>query len=213
MLIHDVRNPLATAHAYVQVLRRRAASARLHPIDLDQGLQHIDDAVARIERLLDLLSDMPEDFGPDGTDLIELAREMARPVQRITVLPEVEPIVGNWDRVDIERVLSNLLENALNYSPSDQPVLLTVRSEGDVAILSVADRGFGIPGKDLPHVFDPGFRTANAAALASGSGLGLATVRNIVRHYGGEITIDSQPGVGTTVTVHLPLEQERQSES
>ena len=215
-LVHDLRNPLATAHAYVQLLRRRAARAPLQPNDLDQGLQHVEDAVTRIERLIDVFRDGPEVAVPGGTDLIELAHQVATQAQHaggalqtIAVLPQTETLVGDWDRVDLERILSNLLENALKYSPAGRTVLVTIRREAGVAILRVADQGCGIPAPDLPHVFDRGYRAANATALAAGSGIGLATVRNIVGHYGGEISIDSQIGVGTTVTVQLPLQQVR----
>jgi len=220
MLLHDVRNPLATAHVSVQVLRRQAAKARLQPMDLDQGLQYVEDAVTRIERLLDTFvqtRDVPSD---GGIDLIELARQMAQqataaadPVRVIEVLPEAKAVLGNWDRVDLERILSNLLENALKYSPAERAVLLTIGRAGDMAVLRIEDHGFGIPAQDLPHVFERGYRASNAAALAPGTGFGLATVENIVRHYGGTISIDSEPGAGTAVTVRLPLEQERHSAS
>ena len=98
MLIHDVRNPLATAHVYVQLLRGRAARAHLQPTDLDQGLQRIEDAVAQIERLLNCLNQRPEVPATGGTDLIKLARQMATqadPAERITVLPQTETVIGN----------------------------------------------------------------------------------------------------------------------
>jgi signal transduction histidine kinase len=77
--------------------------------------------------------------------------------------------------------------------------------------VSVADQGFGIPSLDLPHVFDPGYRASNVAGLAPGSGIGLATVKSIVRRLGGQISIESSQGLGTTVTLRLPIVDEGSS--
>lgn len=221
MLIHDLRNPLATVHGYAQLLRRQAAHEPIQPRDIDQGLRHIQEAAARIECLLDQLAAGPEPphraTRPNGpTDLIEVARHMAaqcKPVaggpQRIVFLPALQQLSGNWDRSALERILGNLLDNALKYSPADRSVLVTVRLSAAEAVVSVADQGVGIAPDDLPHVFDPGYRTRDAAGLAAGTGIGLAAVRTIVHALGGSVSIESQQGTGTTVSVSLPLDVER----
>jgi signal transduction histidine kinase len=222
MLIHDLRNPLATVHAYTQLLRRQTANER----DIDQGLRYIQEAAARIECLLDQLAAGPESLdsaatGPAGpTDLIEVARYMAAQShavaggpERIVVLPAVQQVSGNWDRIALERILGNLLDNALKYSPADRPVLVTIRLAGALAVVSVADQGDGIAPDDLPYVFDLCYRAPNAAGLAAGNGIGLAAVRTIVHALGGSVAIDSHKGTGTTVTFGLPLDGERHSRS
>jgi two-component system phosphate regulon sensor histidine kinase PhoR len=222
MLIHDLRNPVATVRGYAQLLRRQTANECGQPRDIDQGLRHIQAAAARIESLLDQLAAGPEPLfrtatRPTGpTDLIEVARDMAaqsQPVaggpERIVVLPAIEQLSGNWDRVALERILGNLFDNALKYSPADRSVVVTVRLSGALAVVTVADQGVGIAPDDLPYVFDPGYRARNAAGLAAGRGIGLAAVRTIVHALGGSVSIDSQQGTGTTVSVSLPLDGER----
>ncbi len=223
MLIHDLRNPLATVHGYAQLLRRQAANERMQPRDMEQGLGYIQEAAARIECLLDQLAAGPQPLyrsATQRTDLVEVARHMAaqsQPVsggpERIVVLPALQQLSGNWDRVALERILGNLLDNALKYSPADRSVLVTVRRSGGVAVVSVADQGVGIAPDDLPYVFDPGYRAPNAAGLAAGKGIGLAAVRTIVHALCGSVSIDSQEGTGTTVSFSLPLDGERHSGS
>ncbi len=218
MLVHDLRNPLATVNGYAELLRRRAAKGQVQPTDIAQSLRHIEDAVKSIERLLDQFGARPETRSPGASDLNAVARDMAGQAQpdangpqRVTVLPATHHLTGTWDRVDLERVLANLYDNALKYSPADRQVVVSLGQAGGWAIVSVADQGFGIPSLDLPHVVDPGYRASNVAGVAPGSGIGLATVQSIVHRLGGKISIQSLQGLGTTVTVRLPIRREGSS--
>jgi signal transduction histidine kinase len=218
MLVHDLRNSVATVNGYAELLGRRAARGNVQPTDIAQSLRHIQDAVKTIERLLDQFSAGPETGSPGASDLIEVARHVAgqtRPEgngpQRVNVSPATHHLKGIWDRVDLERVLANLYDNALKYSPADRQVVVTLGQAGGWAVVRVADQGSGIPSPDLHHVFDPGYRASNVAALAPGSGTGLATVQSIVQRLGGKISIQSLQEVGTTVTVRLPIRREGSS--
>jgi two-component system sensor histidine kinase BaeS len=102
-------------------------------------------------------------------------------------------------------LLANLIDNALKYNRYERPVVVNIQPEDDVAVISVADGGVGIPAGELAHVFDPGYRASNVISHVSGSGLGLAGVHQIVVAHGGTLALDSQLGSGTTVTVRLPL--------
>jgi two-component system phosphate regulon sensor histidine kinase PhoR len=222
MLIHDLRNPLATVHGYTQLLLRHDAERSSEVPGLGESLRHIQDAAARIERLVDQLATTPHLTGNQPralprslTDLVQLARRMAAQSQpaagksdRVTVLPAVSELIGCWDATSLERLLGNLLDNALKYSPANGPVVVTLRSAGGWAVMSVADQGIGIPPADLPKVFDRGYRAATAVSKAPGRGIGLAAVQSIVHAHGGTISIDSEEGVGTTVTVRLPLAEQ-----
>jgi two-component system, OmpR family, sensor kinase len=110
----------------------------------------------------------------------------------------------------IARVLANLLDNAFKYSPADAPVALSLiadRSDGGAwAVLTVRDNGLGIPPDDLPHIFERFYRGSNVRRHTGGNGIGLAGARQIVEQHGGTIDVTSQPGVGTLVTVRLPLQ-------
>jgi len=109
------------------------------------------------------------------------------------------------DRDQLARMLRNLVENAVKYSPAGSRIALTARrTDRDVSI-EVGDQGVGIDAADLPHIFEPFFRADRSRTRRTGgSGLGLAIVRAIVQGHGGRIAVESAPGRGTTVQVCLP---------
>ncbi len=119
-------------------------------------------------------------------------------------LPEVR-----GDAAALRQALGNLVDNALKYGGSARWIgvgaRLAATSGGEEVLLSVSDHGIGIRRSDLPHLFDPFFRSADpSAAGIPGSGVGLAVVRGIVEAHGGRVTAESVPGQGSTFTVHLP---------
>jgi signal transduction histidine kinase len=116
-------------------------------------------------------------------------------------------LVGAWNAVAISHLISNLLSNAVKFSPTGSAIVLTLDREENMAVLRVADHGIGIPAADLSHVFEPFYRASNLEQTASGLGLGLASARMTVSQYGGTIFVESQVGVGTVVSVRLPLSQ------
>jgi signal transduction histidine kinase len=109
------------------------------------------------------------------------------------------------------RVLDNLLDNAVKYSPRGGAVLVSIGVDGTalqpMAVLSVADRGEGIPPTDLPHIFVRFHRGRNVGRIP-GTGIGLAGVQRIVELHSGTISAQSEVGQGTTFTVRLPLTEE-----
>ncbi len=116
------------------------------------------------------------------------------------------PAVVQGDADRLKQLLVNLLDNALKYTPSEAPITVELARSGGEAVLTLRDAGPGIPPEDLPHVFERFYRADHARSRdPGGSGLGLAIARWIVEQHEGDISIDSTPGVGTTVTVRLPL--------
>jgi signal transduction histidine kinase len=106
----------------------------------------------------------------------------------------------------LRRVLLNLLQNAIRYSPSGASVLVSVGHDDRVATLTVSDSGCGIAPGDLPHIFEPFYRADPARARnTGGSGLGLAIVDQIVRAHGGRVDVQTAPEHGSTFSVSLPL--------
>jgi len=100
-----------------------------------------------------------------------------------------------------------VIDNALKYSPPDAPVDVGVGLEGGMAVLTVADRGVGIPAADVPALFRPFSRASNAADQdISGLGLGLFITHQIVEGHGGSIAVTSTEGEGTTLTVRVPVD-------
>ena len=110
------------------------------------------------------------------------------------------------DRARIEQVLMNIISNALKYTPNGGTIGIFSGTSGDNVWVKIEDTGVGIPKEDLLRVFDRFYRVDKARSRESGgTGLGLSIAREIVTKHGGEITIDSVPGVGTTVTISLPI--------
>ena len=217
-LLHDLRTPLTSIYAQSQLLRRLTRGQADESARLNAGLLRIEEAAHRMERLLAELADL-EPFGerapqprhPRRTDLVEIAWRIATEstcAERVVLLPFVSEQVGCWDPVALERLVANLLENGLKYSPNGRLVVLTIEQQADEAVLSVRDRGVGIPADEVPLVFERFYRASNVAMGFPGTGLGLAGARAIVEQHGGTITITSELGVGTTVTVRLPLHLE-----
>ena len=116
-------------------------------------------------------------------------------------------LVGNFDAPRLERVVDNLLGNAIKYSPGGGCITLSANQQDGWATVVVRDQGIGIPEDDLPHVFEPFRRGANVVGRISGTGIGLASARRIVERHGGTLSVDSQPGEGSAFMIRLPLSQ------
>ena len=104
----------------------------------------------------------------------------------------------------MERILTNLLVNAIKYSPDRGRIQVCIKEEGDDAILAVSDQGLGIPDEDRDRIFERFHRGANVVGRIPGTGVGLAAVRALVREHGGTISVDSEFGAFTEFTVRLP---------
>jgi PAS domain S-box-containing protein len=220
-LAHDLMNPLTTVRGQTQLQRRRLA--RGEPLDEDRlkaALESIDTASLRMSRLVDELADVMRlragseiDLHRESFDLVALARRTAddhgRATERhrIQVVSEVETLTGYWDGPRLERVLGNLLGNAIKYSPAGGKITIRIAREGngnaEVAVLSVQDCGVGIPQADLSLIFERFRRAGNVESIA-GSGIGLAGAKRIVELHGGTIAVTSTEGQGSTFTVRLP---------
>jgi signal transduction histidine kinase len=116
------------------------------------------------------------------------------------------PITVSVERARIDQVLINLIENAVKYSPEGGVITITTQVVGSAVQVSVADQGIGIPRLELPQVFSAFFRASNASARNyNGLGLGLHLSKAVVDAHGGDLTLSSQEGHGTTATLTLPL--------
>jgi PAS domain S-box-containing protein len=221
-LAHDLKNPLTTVRGQTQLLRRRLDRGEPPEVTrLDSALEGIDAAAVRMTRLLDELADVMRlragqgiDLNREPTDLVALVRRSIDEQQRTTerhqvrLLADMDELTGFWDGPRLERVLSNLLGNAIKYSPQGGEITVRVGREGDggaaTAVLSVADRGVGIPAQDLTLIFERFRRAGNVESFA-GSGIGLAGAKRIIALHGGTIAVSSTEGEGSTFTVRLPI--------
>src|SRR5439155_25116128 len=147
-------------------------------------------------------------------DLVQVARRLAAEHQQRTTRHLIQvagdpELVGEWDLARLERVLDNLVGNAVKYSPNGSMVTVVCLREDDDAgawaILSVRDQGLGIPEPDLAQIFERFHRAGNVGDI-SGAGIGLSTVRDIVELHDGTITVESRQGQGSTFTIRLPIQ-------
>ena len=222
---HDLAGPLARIRLYAELIQAEAPS--LMPAGpAGQMAEWSDRIVAAtiimksiIQELVDVARlQMGQALRLDlrRTNLVGLARRLAGEHQAagrlVTVVSSCDELFGWWDEPRLSRVLNNLLDNALKYSPRPAAVDVQVDPVDDggaaMAVLRVRDRGRGIPADDLPHVFERFYRGSNIDAHTAGSGLGLAVARQIVEQHGGTITVESREGVGSAFTIRLPLAPE-----
>ncbi len=217
---HDLKNPLTAVRGAAQMLERSLASTgSVPPNRLAVSVRTIDNASARmvnqIEELLDVARLRLGEHLPlerTSTDLVALARQLVEAHQAtseshpISVETDEPRLIGTWDRRRLGRAIDNLLSNAIKYSPAGGPITVSIAREQHFAVLSVRDRGLGIPEADLPHVFERFRRAANVLGRVEGTGIGLAAAAQIVAQHAGSIDLQSQVDVGTTVTIRLPLE-------
>ncbi len=214
---HELKTPLTPLRLSIQSLQRLAARgemAKLPERRLDDALRGAETQIRRLVGLVDDLLDVsrittrrlrlnlePMDLGVVVQEVIDRHRsELAQAGCSLstTIAPEV---LGRWDRLRIEQVFTNLLTNAMKYAPG--PMEVAVEADGVIARLVVCDHGPGIAPEDQQRIFLP-FERAVSYLKASGFGLGLYIVRQIVNAHGGVVHLDSAPGRGSTFVVELP---------
>ena len=215
---HDLKMPLTAIKGTVQLLRRQLQRGTADFDRLPETLLRVeaaaDKATSEIDGLLDvgrLQMGQPIELSTRAIDLIALAQRHAADWQATTDQHHIhletdEPeLTGSWDPARLERVLGNLMRNAISYSPEGGEITITIGRQGSEAVLSVRDRGIGIPAASLSRIFDGYHRGANVVGRIPGSGLGLASSRQIVEQHGGTLHVESVEGQGSTFTLRLPL--------
>lgn len=212
---HDLRTPLAALAGWAQLLAR---SERL-PAELARLVSRILGNAARMDRIISVLLDYARLQAGQGVPLDRRACDLAavaeavadelratHPGREVRLTGEGDP-TGEWDPDRIAQALSNLLSNALAYSPATTLVEVRWREEGDAVCVDVSNEGPPIPGEQLARIFDPFRRAASPGARGraqEGLGLGLFIVRAIASAHGGDATVRSAPDEGTTFTLRLP---------
>jgi len=221
--MHDLKTPLTAIKGYTQILQRQLArNGALTPETADRSLAQIETTVNRMNGLISELLDVARlrmgekialnrehvDLTALTVRLVQQYRELA-PEHRF-VLEVNGEVTGQWDELQLERVLDNLLSNAVKYSAEGTQITISLerRDSGGrpEAILTVRDEGVGIPADDLPHIFERFFRAGNARDEAGGQGIGLSGARQLIEQHRGTIVADSVLGQGTVFTIRLPAE-------
>ena len=214
---HELRTPISALRTFNELLVEGAAddpstraefleTSRLQLERLDWLAQNLLE-LSKLDSGLVLLDLRPEDLRASVEQAVEqsLATARRRGVQLRMDRPEA-PIQIRHDPVRIGQVVTNLVGNAIKFTPRGGEVTVQVRGEPDGSgTITVADTGIGIDAGELPRIFDRFFRGSRASeARGSGSGLGLAIVRSIVEMHGGTVSVESRLGAGSTFRVALP---------
>jgi len=219
---HELKTPLTVISASAQMVQRKQARDAARDGDgqplADPSTARILGAVSRmtafIEELLELVrrqADPSVGVRPTRFDLVELVRGIVADAAQLSHGQTIEldadrPVVGEWDRSRLERAISNLVGNAIKYNRPEGKVRIGVHVDGDdMAVVSVADEGIGIPETDRARIFERFTRGANVAGKISGSGVGLAIVRQVVEQHRGTVEVASAEGRGSTFTIRVPL--------
>jgi PAS domain S-box-containing protein len=216
---HDLKAPLTVINGRAQLLVRRLE--RMNAGQAEQligSLREIEASVRRMRVWIDELVDVAHlQVGHElqlhraPTDLVALARAVAAEYQetsagnRLDVEASQAELVGEWDAERLQRVLANLVSNAIKYSPDGGAVTIAVDRDGAMSVVAVRDCGVGIPEADQPHVFEQFHRASNVIGRIAGTGIGLAAARHIVEQHGGTIGVETREAGGSTFTVRLPL--------
>jgi signal transduction histidine kinase len=215
---HELKTPVAVLKSTLQSLLQRPRSSDEYRAGLQASLQDLD----RLEQLLQWMLRLAraEQWAHDpqrrALEVIDINSTCEEAVERIRSLAQSRntaiqlatdgPVPFRADPEDLQLVWTNLLENAVRYSPEGASVEVTVSRNDGRARVVFQDHGAGISASDLPHIFDRFYRGDPSRTRATGGfGLGLAIAKALVEVYGGSISAESVPGKGTRMTVELPV--------
>jgi signal transduction histidine kinase len=208
---HDVKNPLAVILGSARLaLREREADNN------PRVFQRIESAALQAASLVDQLSDLHSLEGSglalecqpaDLRRTVEAAKDQMEAIARgheLRYTAPSESVMVDYDERRIQRVLQNLISNAIKYSPDGGEIDINIRPDGGTAAISIRDHGIGIPEGERGRVFERGYR-ANSVGAIPGTGLGLFISSEIVKRHGGSIACHAADGPGTVFEVRLPL--------
>jgi PAS domain S-box-containing protein len=217
MASHEFRTPLATILALTETV-----SAYRHKMSEDQIADRLNKIKDQVDHLKDIMEDIlllarmqarRVEFNPIELDVDALCRSVLDEFQsRADVNNHIEYTCNTLlrrmtlDKKLMRQIISNLVSNAVKYSPQGTSVAVNLDLEADALVLTVSDHGIGIPEADLKHLFEPFHRAANVSTI-SGTGLGLVIVKESVELHGGTISVKSQIDVGTTFVIRIPISE------
>lgn len=214
---HELKTPITSLQLYVQGMVRAQSNGTLAAEQLSARLQRVRDQCGRLDKLVNNLLDVSRagastllmhrerfDLAALVADTTErFAEEFGRARCEVSVHAE-DPIMGEWDRMRLEQVFTNLFQNAARYAPGSTVDIRVIQEEGR-ALVTVRDTGPGIPEREHARIFERFTQAEGPRAFAGGFGLGLWLVKQVVEAHGGTVTLTSKPGAGAAFHVSLPL--------
>ena len=215
MISHELRTPLASIQLSHDLLAHYSEQATE-----EERLHYLDNIRLQVANLNEIVSDVVDlskstpaelDFSPARRDLITLCRDIIESFELVHhqthqffFRASKAEITAEFDEKLLRRALSNLVSNAVKYSPDGGEIRLSIQLDDQVARITVADQGIGIPADDADCLF-MAFHRADNVGSVPGSGLGLAIAKQTIDLHGGQIGFTSDLGCGTTFQVVLPL--------
>jgi two-component system sensor histidine kinase/response regulator len=214
---HELRAPVAAVQSYINLIVAGYVSQNeMKPTlkRVQERLQEMLDLIAdllelaRLKQARDLVAEAgPQDMAQILKEVCDLFREQAQEKRQSLQLDIMDHPVLAANRDHLKQIWTNLISNAIKYTPEGGRVAVTLQAGNDKVVGVVEDNGMGIAPEDMSNLFQEFFRTDEAKASgAIGTGLGLSIVKQIVDAYGGEIKVTSRPGQGTRFTFVLPTE-------
>jgi heavy metal sensor kinase len=210
---HELRTPLTILKGEIEVTLQASRSEEEYRQILTSCLEEVDRLSALVQDLLFLarsdsgnvtVTDTPVDLSAIFTEVTQPLRALAESASLTLTAPSPLPLWVNGNASMLFRLIFNLGENAIKYTPAGGTVALQLTQDGSTAVLQVQDTGPGIPPADQARIFDRFYR-GDPARSRGGTGLGLALVRSIVSLHKGQIAVDSEVDKGTCFRVTLPL--------
>jgi two-component system NtrC family sensor kinase len=209
---HDLRSPLTAIYGFVSLIDR------VGTINEQQAdfIRHIQSSVQHITSLINDLMDLGRveadyDIHMQDVHLQEIIKQCVENLEYqisekmqeliVSIPDDIPAILGN--PLHLQRMVSNLLENAIKFTPALSKIIINCRAETSQLILEISDNGPGIPLADQPHIFDKFYRGSNLSQNVPGTGLGLSIVKSVVDKHHGRIWLESSPS-GTAFTIILP---------
>jgi signal transduction histidine kinase len=210
VLAHDIKGPLTSIVGFAELLEEgylegTQATDAAHTIRMNaQRLATLANDVLALSRI----EHGELEISDERVNVVELLQEAAethRVDRTIVIVSALGSAFVRGDADRLRQVFDNLLQNAIKYSPEDQPVEISIDADGENFRFTIRDMGMGIPPEDLPRLFERFARASNARrAKIAGTGIGLFIVKMIVERHGGTIAVESTLGEGSTFTVTLP---------
>ncbi|MFN8527385.1 MAG: PAS domain S-box protein [Anaerolineae bacterium] len=210
--VHDLATPISGLSTRLHLLRRTPDRLNDHVRALENQVQHLRNLLEDL-RTLSRFDRGQMMLNLERTNINELAQRIFDTYEPVAINKQqtlrllIDPAIPELllDPQQIERVLVNLVSNAVNYTPEDRRILIETCCEASEVVIRVSDEGMGIRSEDLQHIFERFFRSDEARMnIATGTGLGLAITKEIVELHGGTVTVTSEYGKGSVFTVRLP---------
>lgn len=215
---HELRTPLSTLQLQIQMLLQPPRRSPQTVLTREQMKPKLEMAFKQIERLTRLIEELMDvsritagrlrlqleqvDLAAVVRDVVGRLGEEASRTHSSVQVGAANPVVGTWDPIRVEQVVTNLLTNAFKFG-GGKPIEITVEEQGPIGRLVIVDHGIGIPPEAVERIFGRYEQVASSRS-AGGLGLGLYIARQIIEAHGGTIRVESQPGAGSTFIVELP---------